>query len=169
MNRDNFLHREWSYMAGGIALALANTVFLFFNNKPWGITTPITRLSAKIAHLFGADISQWSAHDGNTRYAELMNGWYLEMDLVIIIGFFLGVIISSVAASEFRWKKIRSSKQIALALAGGFIMGYGARLASGCNIGAFMGSMPSLSLHGWIFGITAFVGVYFAVRVMYMR
>jgi uncharacterized protein len=28
-------------------------------------------------------------------------------------------------------------------------MGYGARLAYGCNIGAFLGGIVSGSLHGW--------------------
>ena len=41
---------------------------------------------------------------------------------------------------------------------GGLLMGYGARIAFGCNIGAYFGGIASFSLHGWLWGITAVVG-----------
>ena len=31
-------------------------------------------------------------------------------------------------------------------------MGYGARIAFGCNIGAYFGGIASFSLHGWLWG-----------------
>ena len=38
------------------------------------------------------------------------------------------------------------------------MMGYGARLGFGCNIGAMVGGIASGSLHGWLWLATAFVG-----------
>jgi hypothetical protein len=37
-------------------------------------------------------------------------------------------------------------------------MGYGARIAFGCNIGALFGGIASLSLSGWVFGAFLFLG-----------
>jgi uncharacterized membrane protein len=37
-------------------------------------------------------------------------------------------------------------------------MGYGARLAFGCNIGAYFGGIASFSLHGWLWGVMAIIG-----------
>ena len=37
-------------------------------------------------------------------------------------------------------------------------MGYGATLSLGCTIGAFFSSIPSLSLSGWVFGISLGIG-----------
>ena len=37
-------------------------------------------------------------------------------------------------------------------------MGYGARLAYGCNIGAYFGGIASFSLHGWVWGVVAILG-----------
>ena len=34
-------------------------------------------------------------------------------------------------------------------------MGYGARIAFGCNIGAYFGGIASFSLHGWLWGVLA--------------
>jgi uncharacterized membrane protein YedE/YeeE len=37
-------------------------------------------------------------------------------------------------------------------------MGYGARLAYGCNIGAYIGGVASFSLHGWVWLVMALLG-----------
>jgi uncharacterized membrane protein YedE/YeeE len=45
-------------------------------------------------------------------------------------------------------------------------MGYGARLAFGCNIGAYFSGIASGSLHGWLWLGAALLGTYagFALR-----
>ena len=44
-------------------------------------------------------------------------------------------------------------------------MGTGARLAFGCNIGAFLGGISSGSLHGWIWFIFAFFGGWVGFKI----
>ena len=44
------------------------------------------------------------------------------------------------------------------AVVGGPLLGYGARIAYGCNIGAFFGGVASGSLHGWLWLVAAFIG-----------
>ena len=46
------------------------------------------------------------------------------------------------------------------AVIGGILMGYGARIAGGCNIGAYFSGIASMSLHGWLWGITAIIGTF---------
>ena len=41
----------------------------------------------------------------------------------------------------------------------GLLMGYGARLAYGCNIGAYLGGVVSGSLHGWGWLLFGFLGL----------
>lgn len=38
------------------------------------------------------------------------------------------------------------------------MMGYGARLAYGCNIGAYFSGVASASLHDWLWFVLAFLG-----------
>lgn len=160
---------EWPYLWGGIAIAIFNAMVLIINGKPWGVTTALTLFSARIMGIFGFGVDQWNYYVESDRYNRFLTSWLFEMDLVIIVGLFFGVLFSSLSAKEFSWKKIRNTRQVALAIAGGFIMGYGARLAAGCNVGAFIGSLSSLSLHGWVFGITTFLGVYLGILVMYRK
>jgi uncharacterized membrane protein YedE/YeeE len=41
---------------------------------------------------------------------------------------------------------------------GGLLLGYGARLAFGCNIGALLAGISSGSLHGWLWLVSGFAG-----------
>ena len=41
---------------------------------------------------------------------------------------------------------------------GGLLLGYGARIAYGCNIGAYFSGIASGSLHGWLWLVAAFAG-----------
>jgi uncharacterized protein len=44
------------------------------------------------------------------------------------------------------------------AIVGGLLLGYGARIAYGCNIGAYFSGISSGSVHGWLWLAAAFVG-----------
>ncbi|MEO0464451.1 MAG: YeeE/YedE thiosulfate transporter family protein [Pseudomonadota bacterium] len=44
-------------------------------------------------------------------------------------------------------------------------MGYGARIAYGCNIGAYLGGMISGSLHGLVWMMAALVGSALALKL----
>lgn len=59
---------------------------------------------------------------------------------------------------------LRDSVLVAAAL-GGLLMGYGARLAFGCNIGAMFSGIASASLHGWIWFAAAWMGSLLAIRL----
>jgi len=45
------------------------------------------------------------------------------------------------------------------------MMGYGARIAFGCNIGAYFGGIASFSLHGWVWGLVALAGTLIGIRL----
>ncbi|HAT1129316.1 TPA: YeeE/YedE family protein [Legionella pneumophila subsp. pneumophila] len=69
----------------------------------------------------------------------------------------------SMARSEWNWP--RSAHEWLAALIGGIIMGYGARLSGGCNIGAYFSSISSGDLSGWIWALCAFIGTFAGVRL----
>lgn len=43
---------------------------------------------------------------------------------------------------------------------GGVLIGIGARLAGGCNIGAYLAGIASGSLSGWLWGAFALAGIW---------
>ncbi len=56
-------------------------------------------------------------------------------------------------------------RSLAAAVLGGLLLGYGARIAYGCNIGAYFSGIASGSLHGWLWLVAAFAGNAVGVRL----
>jgi len=81
------------------------------------------------------------------------------------IGLISGALLSSLYLGNFFEISHISKKEIFKTIIAGLIMGIGARLAFGCNIGAMLGGIVSGSLHGWIWLIFAFLGSYFVLKM----
>ncbi len=45
------------------------------------------------------------------------------------------------------------------------MLGYGATISFGCNIGAYFGGIVSGSLHGWLWLMAAFIGSLLGTRL----
>ena len=63
-------------------------------------------------------------------------------------------------AGEFSpvWRISRN--HLVASVVGGLLLGYGARLSYGCNIGAFFSGIASGSLHGWLWIACALLGTW---------
>ncbi len=66
------------------------------------------------------------------------------------IGIILGAALIALARREFKWK-VPSFETAMFAIIGGALMGLGARIAMGCNIGAFFATVTNGDLSGWVF------------------
>lgn len=81
----------------------------------------------------------------------------------MLIAMFLGAAVMALAANEFKWKK--PSRETAFwAITGGMFMGIGARLALGCNVGAFIIRISHGDPNGWLFGIGLAIGAFVSVK-----
>lgn len=158
--------KPWPYWVGGTILGFLNTLLLFTTGSAWKITTSFLYLGVGILDKLGINTDDWYYLKN---YGIKLNAGetYFNNSLVIMTAaIILGSLISVLFTSEFKFKKIKDKKQLMFALAGGIIMGYGTRLSFGCNIGAYFSAIPSLSLHGWIFGIFAFVGAWVGGKIL---
>ncbi len=45
------------------------------------------------------------------------------------------------------------------------MLGYGATISFGCNIGAFFGGIVSGSMHGWLWLVGAIIGSYLGIWI----
>jgi uncharacterized membrane protein YedE/YeeE len=61
----------------------------------------------------------------------------------------LGALAAASAAGTLRAAWRVPLRSLAAAIIGGLMLGYGARIAYGCNIGAYFSGIASGSLHGW--------------------
>lgn len=83
---------------------------------------------------------------------------FADTTSVMDFGIILGALAAAGAAGRFAPARSVSTREVWTALAGGLLMGYGARLAFGCNIGGLMGGIVSGSLHGWSWLVFGFLG-----------
>ncbi len=80
------------------------------------------------------------------------------------IGIILGAATMALGRREFKWKK-PSWETAFFAIVGGTLMGIGARLAMGCNIGAFFATVTNGDPSGWVFLAGMILGAYAGVKV----
>ncbi len=149
----------WTYVSGAVILALLNIVMLAATGKAWGVTTSLTFWGAWIWEMVGGDPHGWAY------FTEVKPGFnaagfdfFKDAGSLTNLGIIFGALLATLLANQFRIKKLKSGKQVVAAILGGLLMGFGARLAFGCNIGALFSGIPSLSLHGWVFMVAIFMG-----------
>ncbi len=160
-----FLRGPWPIVAGAVALALLNFATLYLAGRPWGITSAFALWGSKIAAAIGFDVASWPYWSSPARLAELNGSVFNDITSVMDFGIILGALLAAALAGRFApvWKiPLRSA---AAAIAGGLMLGYGARLAYGCNIGAYFSGIASGSLHGWVWLAAAFVGNVLGTKV----
>jgi hypothetical protein len=82
------------------------------------------------------------------------------------LGIIIGAIISPLLAGHFSFKKKFKLKDVIFYAMGGLLMGYGARIAMGCNIGAFYSAVANFSLSGWVFMLALILGGVIGVNLI---
>lgn len=164
---EKIFKKPWTYIAGGITLALLNIILFSFSGKTWRITTGFLYWGMGILEAMGVDHLDW--HYFNVYGNQLGEGktFFNNEYTVLNISVILGASIAAFLASEFKWKRIKNKKQLLFALAGGVLMGYGSRLSFGCNIGAYFSAIPSFSLHGWVYGLFMFIGAWLGSKLLF--
>ncbi|SDH39896.1 hypothetical protein SAMN05192534_10547 [Alteribacillus persepolensis] len=151
---------SWPLIAAAIALAVLNALTLMTRESPWGITSAFALWGSKAAQAVGIDVSSWGYWQANAD--QLQASIFADTTTVLNFGVILGAFIASAAGGLFRFNKV-TPKNAAASVIGGLLMGYGARLAFGCNIGAYFGGIASFSLHGYIWGVLALAGTFLAL------
>ena len=111
------------------------------------------------------DIASWPYWSVGWRANLLDNSVFVHSVSVMNFGIMAGALAAAGFAARFSpvWHLTRI--EIGTAVFGGLLMGYGARLAYGCNIGAYLGGLVSGSLHGWAWAVMAFIGSCLAIVV----
>ncbi|WP_084783459.1 YeeE/YedE family protein [Bacillus dakarensis] len=147
---------SWPLFAAAVILAVLNAITLTVKGSPWGITSAFALWGAKVIQFFGVDVASWGYFAGSKGEA-LTTTVLADSTSVMNFGILIGAFTAAAFQGTFKPKKIKPGVAWASIL-GGLLMGYGARLAFGCNIGAYFGGISSFSLHGWVWMLMAMIG-----------
>ncbi len=155
-----------TYVAGAVLLAAFQIAHIASLGGAWGVTSTFAVWGAWVYELVGGDVSTWAYFASESSQNTLAKSFFEDGGSVRNMGIVFGALLSTLLASQFKFKKIKSIRQVVAAVLGGLLMGYGARLAMGCNIGAFFSAISAFSLSGWVFAAFLLVGAYFGSKLL---
>ncbi len=159
-----FVQGPWPLVWGAVALALGNFATLYLAGRPWGITSALALWGSKMVALAGVDVAAWPYWQG-ARAASLQQNIFYDITSVMDFGIMAGALLAAALAGKFRPQWQVAPRSLIAAVVGGLLLGYGARLAYGCNIGAYFSGIASGSLHGWCWLVAAFIGNILGTRL----
>jgi uncharacterized membrane protein YedE/YeeE len=160
----NFLPKRTIVIGAFVIGALAIGVFLA-GRHPWSVTFGFTVWGGKIATLLGFDLSTSAFWQWPGPKRALAESVLTDTSSLTDFGMIFGAMAAAALAKPFArtpWPPLAS---LLAAAVGGLLMGWGARIGFGCNIGAFFGGVASGSLHGWIWFAAALAGSAIGIRL----
>jgi hypothetical protein len=160
-----FLRGPWPLVWGAVGLALLNYATLALAGRPWGITSAFALWGAKVAGGLGVDVGSWPFWQMPANAKALAAPVWEDITTVMDIGIMLGAAVAAGLAGRFAPSLKIPTRSLIAAVIGGLLLGYGSRLAYGCNIGAYFSGIASGSLHGWLWLVAAFAGNAVGVRI----
>lgn len=157
------LRGPWPLVGAGLVLAGLNVLTLLVAGHPWSITYGFGLWGAKIAQSVGVPVETWEFWTWPGQ-AEALRASVLEDTVSVMdFGLILGAALAAGLAGKFAPKAALPFLSLLAAAIGGVLMGYGARLSFGCNIGALFSGIASGSVHGWLWFAAAFAGSYVGI------
>lgn len=159
-----FLRGPWPLIWGGIILTLLNFATLALAGRPWGVTSALAVWAAKVASLAGMEVSAWDYWQQPGNAKALAQSLWFDITSMMNFGIMLGALLAASLAGKFAPNFKIPRRSLLAAVLGGLLLGYGARLAYGCNIGAYFSGIASGSVHGWLWLVFAFLGNILGVK-----
>lgn len=165
LNAATLLKGPWPLLFSAGLLAILNLLTLFIAGHPWTVTWAFTLWAAEAAQVLGWEPASARFWSGGFPGRALEGSLFNDNITIMNIGIMLGALTAAGLAGRFAPMLKIPLRSLAAAIIGGLLMGYGARLAFGCNIGAFFSGAASFSLHAWIWIVFAFAGTWVGVRM----
>lgn len=148
-----------SYGTGAVLLSIFHILLYILWKRPWGITSGFTHAAGWLAWRTEVPVTTWAYFRSEILSEQSQAAALLAHPLIYLsVAMVAGSLYASLRYHEFRFRRPRTYKYYLSGLLGGILMGYGSRLAFGCNIGALLSGISSMSLHGWVFAVSMLLG-----------
>ena len=129
------------------------------------MTWAFTLWGAKMATALGWEVESSSFWNNDYRLDQLHSSVFADETSVMDLAIILGSLAAAALADELKPNFRMTLLPLLGALLGGLLMGYGSRIAYGCNIGAFLSGVSSTSLHGWLWIAAALPGNWVGIKL----
>jgi len=152
----------WNPYLMGVLLGLVLLATYLITGRGLGASGAFGSIAAAIAGAFSPE--HVAANPVHARYwhdGAPLQSW----TLFLLIGAFIGALVSGLAGHRVRWTIERGPQasdggRLALALVGGFLVAYGAKIAKGCTSGQALTGGAILNVGSLVFMLSVFAGAY---------
>lgn len=156
---------EWNATVTGVIVAFL-TILIMAWWRPWGAVGAVRNwgdwIMYGMATLFNTDACVFGYYD------EAPKGILSASGSVIGVGFVAGAFISACLGNNFAFR-IPPYREMVKAVIAGILMGVGAALAGGCNVGGFYNAIGNLAANGFSMWLGLVVGVVLGLKMLYME
>lgn len=156
---------EWNATVAGVIVAILSILIMAWW-RPWGAVGAIRNWGDWIIYGLNTIIGAESGILGF--YDEAPKGIFSGSGSVIGIGFIAGAFISACLGKDFAFR-IPPYREMVKAVLAGILMGVGAALAGGCNVGGMYNAIGNLAANGFTMWIGLVAGVLLGLKLLYME
>ncbi len=158
---EKVLEKPFTLNQSAVLISIIFVVMLAVTKSGWGASTPYGFWVGKLLMTFGVDAATLGEFTG--KGADFFNFGLFSGQGPSSVGIqnmfiFVGGLIAALTMNKFRPSFKMPIKQVLILLIAGIIMGFGTRLANGCNVGSLYTPIANFSLSGWIFLIPMIIG-----------
>lgn len=159
------LRGSWPMIVGAVVIAVLAAGVLWVSGGIWGITSAFGLWGAKFLQLLGAHPETWAYWQQPDQAASLSAPLLADKNTLTNLGIIIGAAFAATLGGVYTLKHRFRARETTAALLGGILLGVGARLANGCNIGAYLGGISTGSVSGWIWAVVALAGTWVGLKL----
>jgi len=154
---DKIFVEEWPTVPAGILLGFL-VVLVFAWGRTWGVQGGLANwgdwfnYAVGLAPVFGIQTPPESPLGNATSLMSL--------------GLLFGALAAALVSRQFAWR-IPPILEMIKGVAGGVLMGIGATLAMGCNVGGFIAPVTSFNMSGWGMWLGLSVGAALGIKILW--
>ncbi len=156
---------EWNPTVTGVIVAFLSVMMMAWW-RPWGAVGALRNwgdwIMYGLARLFGTEAGVFAFYD------EVPSSIFTDSGSVIGLGFIGGAFISACLGKDFALR-IPPYREMVKAVIAGVLMGVGASLAGGCNVGGFYNALGNLAANGLAMWFGLVFGVILGLKLLYLE
>ncbi len=155
---------SWPMLVGAVVIGVLAGAVILVSGGIWGITSAFTLWGTRLLQLAGLHPETWDYWRQPAQARTLAAPVLSDKTTLTDIGIMIGAALASTAAGTWTLRHRVPLRTAVGAVLGGILLGVGARLANGCNIGAYLGGISTGSVSGWVWGVAALAGTWLGVK-----
>lgn len=154
---------EWSRFFSVLLITLLFLLALNQTGEKLSVTQPLLYPAVSLFQSLGFSFE----HPAFSEAVQIVdNGLLNNTNIIQNFGIIFGAMIFALTSTNFSFSLSMNLKESVWYMLGGFLMGFGAVLASGCIVGALYSGIVNFSLSGWVVFGSMSVGIWLTVKVL---